>query len=108
MDLLFKRYASPFPFLEGMIHSGSFCAFVLDFVETFNREIEDQNHEMHHKFRWEFWLHKVWDKSFQDYMEEVENNRKNQEMSEQALETTIKHSMDILNNFNPEQNGGET
>ena len=108
MDLLFKRYASPFPFLDGMIQAGRFCDFVLDFVDAVNRETEAANNEREFKTHWDFWLHKVWEGSFQDYMADVENNKRNREMSEKALETTYKHSMDILKNFKPDQNGGES
>jgi hypothetical protein len=108
MDLLFKRYASPFPFLDGMILSGSFCDFVEDFVDAINRETEEKNAENQWKVNFDVWLHRVFDKSFRDFMDGIENDKQNQEMSEKALETTYHHSMDILKNFNPEQNGGET
>ena len=98
MDLLFKRYASPFSFIDGMIQTGRFYEFVIDFIKTTNQEIEDQ-------YSWEFFLHKIFDKSYQEFKEEIKNNKENQELSEQAIETTVQHSMNILNNFNPEEGG---
>ena len=98
MDLLFKRYASPFSFVDGMIQTGRFYEFVIDFIKTTNQEMEE-------KYDWEFFIHKVFDKSYQEFKEEIKINKENQKMSEQYIETTIQHSMNILNNFNPEEGG---
>lgn len=98
MDLLFKRYASPFSFVDGMIQTGRFYEFVIDFIKTTNQEMEE-------KYDWDFFLHKVFDKSYQEFKEEIKTNKENQEMSEQDIETTVQYSMNILNNFNPEKGG---
>ena len=98
MDLLFKRYASPFSFVDGMIQTGRFHEFVIDFIKTTNQEMEE-------KYDWEFFLHKVFDKSYQEFKEEIKINKENQEMSEQDIETTVQYSINILNNFNPEEGG---
>ena len=100
MDQLFKRYADPFPFMDGMIQTGRFSEFVRQFLERINSEREEQT-------AWEFWLHKVWEGSFTDFKTEMENDKKNRQMSEKTMETTIKDSMNILKNFNPTK-GGET
>ena len=105
MDLLFKRYASPFLFIEEMIQAGSFSDFVEDFILTINREIRDQNEEKKMRFHWELWLHRVFDKSFADYMKEIEISEEHQNLSERVIETTLQHTSDILNNFNPEKGG---
>lgn len=95
MDLLFKRYASPFPFMDGMIQTGRFYDFVADFVKTVNQEKED-------KINWEFFLHKVWEGTYDDFVSGIENNKKNQNMSKRTIETTVQDSLDILKNFKPE------
>lgn len=100
MDQLFKRYADPFPFMNGMIQSGRFCYF----VQSFWKEIHKEKDE---KTLWDFYLHRVLDRSFDDFKAGLENDRQNQSMTEQAVETTIKHSMNILQNFSPEK-GGDT
>ena len=100
MDLLFKRYANPFPFVDGMIQTGRFSEFVQSFIEKENSEREEQT-------AWDFWLHKVWEGSFTDFRSEMENDKKNKQMSEKTMEATIKDSMNILKNFNPTK-GGET
>lgn len=100
MDLLFKRYANPFPFMDGMIQTGRFSEFVQQVLEKTISEREDQT-------AWEFWLHKVWDGSFADFKNEMDNNKKNQQMSKSTMEATIKESMNILKNFNPIEKGGD-
>ena len=98
MDLLFKRYANPFPVVDGMIQTGRFSEFVRQIIEKENSEREEQT-------AWEFWLHKVWEGSFADFRSGMENDKKNKQMSEKTMETTIKDSMNILKNFNPEKRG---
>ena len=95
MDLLFKRYASPFSFIDGMMQSGRFDEFVVELIKTVNKEKEDES-------LWEFYLHKVSSEtSFKEFAEEVKNDNKNQKMSEQDKASTVNMAMDILNNFIP-------
>jgi hypothetical protein len=105
MDLLSKRYASPCFLLDGMILTGRLDEFVDDFIRTTNEEIEFENKEKEMHMHWDFFLHRVLDQSFKEYMDEIENTKRHQNMSKGILETTVQHSNDILNNFNPE--GGE-
>lgn len=101
MDLLSQRYASPCFFLDGMIRTGRLDEFVEDFVQTDAKDRDE-------KATWEYYLHKIFDgKSFNDFKEEIENDRKNREMPERILETTVQYSANILNTFNPEKKGGE-
>ena len=105
MDRLFKRYADPFLFIDGMIQTGRFDEFVENFIQTTNNDIEFENHEKEMRLHWDCWLHKIFDKDFKEYMDELENQKNHQNMSERTLETTVQHSMDILNTFNPEKGG---
>ena len=98
MDRLFQRYADPFPFMDGMIQTGRFYDFVRQFLETDYKEREEQT-------SWEYFLHKIWEGSFTDFKAAMENDKKNQQMSERTMETTIKDSMNILKNFNPSIGG---
>lgn len=88
MDCLFERYGNPFLLIDTLIISGRFTDFVLEFLEIQNE-----------KMMWEFYLHKVYDKSFDEFKESIKPVPKEQ------LETTVQNSRSILNNFNP--NGGE-
>ncbi len=96
MDLLYQRYASPFLFVNEMIKSGRFQEFVVDFANTITKEKEE-------KRNWEFFLHKVWEGTYEKFCTDIENNKKNQNMSKRTIETTVQHSMNILNNFNPNE-----
>ena len=98
MDLLYQRYASPFSFLDGIIQSGRFYDFVVYFDRTIAKEKEE-------KTLWEYYLHRVYDKSFEAWKEEMRNDLKNKNMSERTIETTVQDSVNILNNFNPEERG---
>lgn len=96
MDLLFKKYADPFTLLTGYIQTSRFCEFINTFCE---QKIEDD--------RWEYFLHKVWDKTYTEFCEVLQVSQDLQEMSDEDMEATVKKSMDILGNFNPHQEEGE-
>jgi len=96
MDLLFKRYADPFSLLNGYIQTSRFCEFINAFCE---QKTEDD--------RWEYFLHKVWDKSYSAFCESLRVTQDLQEMSDEDMEATVKKSMDILGNFNPYPEEGE-
>ena len=101
MDLLFKRYASPYSFIQGMIDTGRFEEFVTNFVLTVNKEKSD-------KIEWEFFLHKVFDKSYNEWQEEVKTINKNQKISTVDVKTTIKNTNEIINQFNSQNEGVKT
>lgn len=96
MDLLFKRYADPFTLMDGYIQTSRLCEFIHIFIQ---QKIEDD--------RWEYFLHKVWDKTYSDFCEALQNSQDLQAMSNDDIEATVKKSMNILGNFNPEQEEGE-
>ena len=99
MDLLFKRYASPFLFINEMLKVGRFAEFVDNLIRTENKEKEE-------KTLWEYYLSarmQFYEGSFEDLKEGIKNNRENANMTAKDIETTIKNSMKILNNFNPEK-----
>jgi hypothetical protein len=98
MDLLAQRYASPCFILDGIIQTGRLLEFVDEFLQITEQEKEDQ-------VNWEFFLHKVFEGTFNVFIEEQKINKQNQNLSARTIETTIKHSNDILNNFNPEKGG---
>ena len=92
MDSLFKRYASPFLLLDQYIRQGRLLEFIDEFIKTHN---EDKLYEL--------WLHKVPDKTFVEFKEEVEEEEQQQEFKPGQLETTIKTSKSLLDNFNPNE-----
>ena len=96
MDRLFARYADPFSFINGMILSGRFHEFVVSFWNNTQKEINEEK-------SWEFYLHRVMEGSFEDFMNEQKTDAENRNMPERAIETTMKHTNDILKKFNPEK-----
>lgn len=93
MDLLFSKYASPFLLLDQMIRTQRLAEFIVEFMS-----MDDEQRT------WDFYLHKVFDKSFDDFKQSLTSSA-NIIPSELQLETTIKDSKDILNNFVPTEKG---
>ena len=87
MDLLFTRYASPFVLLDGLILTNSLKNFVDDFFDFVNEDRE-----------WEFFLHKVYDKSWSDFVKEIEQSENQKPID---LGATLVKSKNMLSNFTP-------
>lgn len=90
MDLMFKRYSSPFLFLDVLISSGRFSQGVSEIWDYSN---DDK--------MWEFYLHKVYEKSFDEFKNET--FAQPQEMTANDFETTVKKSKSMLQGFIPEK-----
>lgn len=91
MDLLFKRYASPFVLLDGLILTTSLNNFVDEFFNLINEERKE-------KSQWEFFLHKVYDKSWSDFVNDIEQSENQTPVD---LGATLVKSKNMLNNFTP-------
>ena len=92
MDLLFTRYASTFVLLDNLIANASLSTFIDDFFKFIGEEKQDDT-------KWQFFLHKVFDKSWKEFCEEIDSANKAEKID---LGATIKKSYDMLNNFTPE------
>lgn len=91
MDLLFKRYASPFIFVDQMILTSQFSEFVTEIIEM---DADDN--------LWQFFLHKVDGKTFDEWKESLTGRiTGGSTMTQNEVETTINESFDILNGFEP-------
>jgi hypothetical protein len=95
MDLLFKRYASPYVLCDQMIFAENFLSFVQNLEEVTNEEK-----------LWDFYLHKVLgEQSFEEFKGSLSGKQKNQtKMSDSEIETTITNSFDIVNGFVLDEN----
>ena len=91
MDLLFTRYASPFVLLDGLILTNSLNNFVNEFFNIINEERKE-------KSQWEFFLHKVYDKSWKEFSEDIEQSENQKPID---LGATLMKSKNMLNNFTP-------
>ena len=92
MDLLFTRYASPFVLLDNLILTNSLNNFIDDFFDFIIEERKE-------KTEWEFFLHKVYDKSWGEFSESI---RQSNDQTPIDLGATLTKSKNILNNFTPE------
>lgn len=79
--------------LEQMVEAGRLAEFI-DEVGAIMYE------EKLHDMRWDFWLHKVFDMSFDDYVQSVKSAA--QPETSGNLEATIKGNFEMMENFHPE------
>ncbi len=92
MDMLFKRYANPFVLLDQAIGTGRLAEFIGECVRIHNEEQRE-------KTNWEFFLHKVFDKSFEEFSAELEKQGaapQPEEFDDRYVEATIQKSRNIL------------
>lgn len=88
MDLLFKRYASPFVLLDSLLLTSSCTDFIDEFFDFVNEDMV-----------WEFFLHKVYDKSWKEFKDEMGEKHEEKQID---LGATIMKSKNMLKNFTPE------
>ena len=93
MDLLAQRYASPFLILDEFIRLHQLHEFTVEIIKT----IADEKVQ---EVRWQFYLHKVYNKSWEDYLRSCEQP-KEVEVSHDQIKTTIDESRNILEGFIP-------
>lgn len=91
MDLLFSRYASPFVLLDGFITTNSLNNFVDDFFDFIIEERKE-------KTEWEFFLHKVYDKSWSEFSDSIKQSDNHEPID---LGATLTKSKNMLENFTP-------
>ena len=89
MDLLARRYASPFSLLEEMTAQGRLYEFVLEINEIVDEER-----------LWDIWLHRVFDKTYDAWRGSL--TPKSVQAEKFDVKSTVKNSFDMLNGFIPE------
>lgn len=82
--------------LEQMIRTGRLSEFVAELLEIHNEETEE-------KVLWEFWCHKVFDMTFQEFLNKTKGTtpKAYEKPSQEVLEETVMESKEILNSFCP-------
>ncbi len=91
-DLLYHRYGDPMPFLDLMLRAGQFSSGIDELIALRNKELEE-------KTAWEFYLHRVFDQSFEEFQEEVNPRETAADLwqyDSEYVETTIQKSKGIL------------
>lgn len=94
MDLLAQRYASPFLILDEFVRLHQLHEFTIEIIKT----IADEKVQ---EVRWQFFLHKVYDKSWEDFLKSCEQPQQEAHMTQQQIEITINDSMNMLEGFIP-------
>lgn len=95
MDLLSQRYASPFLVLDEFIKLQQLHDFT---VELFNTMAEEKIH----KARWEYYLAKVHEMSFEDYVQLCEQKAEEDDISYENIGSIINDSFSMLEGYSPE------
>lgn len=92
MDLLFSKYASPFLLIDTLIQTNSLSEYISDMYRFTAEEKQEQS-------KWEFFLHKVYDESWNDF-----NDRMKSEEHAKTVDVgaAISKSNDIMKNFIPD------
>ena len=82
--------------LEQMLQTGRLAEFIDEIGQIMWQEKAD-------KQRWDFWLHRVFDMTFDEYVQLCEDSMRQNESSEKNdIEATVKHSYEMIENFHPE------
>lgn len=82
--------------LEQMLQTGRLAEFIDEIGQIMWQEKAD-------KQRWDFWLHRVFDMTFDEYVQLCEDSMQQNESSEKNdIEATVKHSYEMMENFHPE------
>ena len=79
--------------MNGMLQSGQLDAFIVELVSMHNEEAED-------KALWEVWLQRVFDKSYNDFVEGIKSNSKAAPTKDETV-GIVSESQNILDHFKP-------
>jgi hypothetical protein len=88
------------PLINGMIRTHRLFEFVNKLVEMHNEEEKD-------KTLWDVWLHRVFDKSYNEFMEALDDKQKAAPTQEEVTNIVVE-TKNMLNGFVPvevKQNG---
>lgn len=96
--MLYQRYSNPIDLLQQMFQAGRLSGFVEELGKIILQEKID-------KRRWEFWLHRVHNMDFDEYVNACEQqsttDKKPETIDENEIETIVKRSNAILERFKP-------
>ena len=95
MDLLSQRYANPYLVLDDFIRLQQLHDFSIETLKTIAEEKKQ-------KSRWEYYLHRVWDMSFEEYVALCDRQMPREEkMTQEEVESVINTSKSMLDGFSP-------
>ena len=95
MDLLAQRYASPYLILDDFIRLRQLQEFIEEMIE---RIADEKTQEA----RWEYWLHKVYDMSFADFVRKCEEPAQDEKVDYAKIGNILNDSKKMLDGFVPD------
>lgn len=95
MDMLFQRYANPMVIMNGMIKARRFTEFVEEFLNLYSEDMKEN-------VLWELWLHRIFDKSFPDFVKSQDDKESAAPPTQEETMEIVRESWNILNGFVPE------
>lgn len=96
MDLVYHRYANPVNLLNQIVSSGRLSEFVDFIVKKHEEEVN-----------WQYYLHKVFDKTFNEFTKDIENEaHENLARETFDVETTLQDSINMTMNCVPPEEKG--
>lgn len=99
MDMLFRRYANPMVFMNGMIKARRFTEFVDELLKLYKEDKEEEKE----KILWDLWLHRVFDKTFSDFVRSQDDDNSAAPPTQEETIEIVRESWKILNSFVPER-----
>ena len=83
-----------------MIAARRFDQFVVAFIEQYRKDQLE-------KTRWEYWLHRVFDKSYQEYVDSLGMKPSSAAPAKDEQIKAVRRSYEILNGFSSAKKVGE-
>ena len=87
--------------IDRMLLTGRFFEFIKEFIAIYNGEQESEYKEREEDMLWAFYIHRIFDQSFPDFMKSIETSKQEPVPTEEDLKETIAGSIGILADFNP-------
>ena len=78
--------------LDGMIRTRRFSEFINEVIKIHNKEQDE-------KTSWEFFLHRVFDMSYKEFLDSLP--KEEQAATKEDIAATVTNSADLLRSFNP-------
>ena len=91
MDWVFREYSNPFSLLESLIQNNRFNNWIDVFLTSHNQKIQ-----------WEFWLHKDFEHTWNEFVGE-DSQDDGQSMTDEQMISTVQDTYAILNGFKLEE-----
>lgn len=88
-DLLYQRYGNPLELLQQMVETGQLAGFITELVQIRNEELQE-------KTMWEYYLHRVYDMTFDEFVQQNKEPETPETMGKDRMVEIVKDSLDIL------------